>query len=354
MKKIAPLFVFLCGSVVTFFLFSFIGRLISLPSDLGLSVGLLLSVLLICGGVKYMGKLSVYLEKFLPLLLVFVALSGCTRIEPGEVGIRVNLVGSNRGAEDIPLVTGWVVYNPFTEKVYEFPVYQQNTVWTAENTEESPGDESITFNSNEGSPVNVDVALSYSLVPEKVPYLFIHYRSDIKSITHKYVRNEVRDIFTSLGGNYTTMEIMSTKRQEFLNGAKQELIKRLGDKGFTVELLGIMGKPRIDPKIEQRINEAIAQTQSTIAAENKVAQIRAEAQQKIEEAEGLKQARIKQAEAEGFYALIVAQKTAEANRTLIASLSPELLKWKSIEKWNGTVPTYTGSGIVPFVDLNKQ
>lgn len=349
MKKISFLFFFLCFVILVIFLFSLIGRLVSLPSDIGLGMGVGLLILLVCGGAVYMDKIKNILPIFLLLFL-----GGCTRIEPGEVGIRVNLAGSNRGAEEIPLVTGWVLYNPLTEKIYEFPTYQQNTVWTADSVPESPTDESITFNSSEGSAVNVDVALSYSLDANKVPHLFVHYRSDIHSITHKYVRNEVRDIFTNLGGQYTTMEIMSTKRQEFLSNAKSELIKRLADKGFIVELLGIMGKPRIDPKIEAQINNAIAQTQATIAAQNRVAQIEAEAQQKIAEAEGNKQSKIKEAEGQGAYNLVVAEETAKANRVLAQSLTPELLEWKAIEKWSGTVPTYTGTGAVPFVNLGES
>ena len=62
-------------------------------------------------------------------------LTGCNRIEPGYVGIKVNQAGSNKGVEDYPLQTGWVFYVPWTTRVYEYPTFQQNVIWCASHTE---------------------------------------------------------------------------------------------------------------------------------------------------------------------------------------------------------------------------
>lgn len=42
---------------------------------------------------------------------------GCSVVSPGEVGIVVNMAGSNRGVQDYPVRTGYVFYNPFTAVV---------------------------------------------------------------------------------------------------------------------------------------------------------------------------------------------------------------------------------------------
>src|SRR5262249_5758679 len=57
-------------------------------------------------------------------------LVGITRIEAGYVGIEVNLAGSQRGASEIPVRTGWVFYSPLTTQVIEFPTYVQTVKWT--------------------------------------------------------------------------------------------------------------------------------------------------------------------------------------------------------------------------------
>lgn len=59
--------------------------------------------------------------KFLRILFVlFAALTACTTIEPGHVGIVVNKMGDDRGVESYPQQTGFVFYNPFTTTVYEW------------------------------------------------------------------------------------------------------------------------------------------------------------------------------------------------------------------------------------------
>ena len=73
---------------------------------------------------------------------------GCattTRVDAGHVGIRVKLAGSDRGVQDMPVVTGWVVYNPLTEQIVLFPTSVQNVVWTQSVHEGKAFDESITL-----------------------------------------------------------------------------------------------------------------------------------------------------------------------------------------------------------------
>jgi len=44
-----------------------------------------------------------------------------TRIEAGHVGVEINLAGNQRGASEIPIRTGWVVYSPLKTQIFEFP-----------------------------------------------------------------------------------------------------------------------------------------------------------------------------------------------------------------------------------------
>src|SRR6202023_1111391 len=103
-------------------------------------------------------------RRFAVIALVAVAVLylGCsttTRVDAGHVGIRVKLAGSDRGVQDMPVVTGWIVYNPLTEQIVLFPTSVQNVVWTPSAHEGQPFDESITFSSSEGVNVNADIGL---------------------------------------------------------------------------------------------------------------------------------------------------------------------------------------------------
>ena len=64
------------------------------------------------------------------LLILFSLLLRVTRIEAGHVGVEINLAGQQRGASEIPIRTGWVVYSPLTTQIIEFPTYVQTVKWT--------------------------------------------------------------------------------------------------------------------------------------------------------------------------------------------------------------------------------
>ena len=51
--------------------------------------------------------------------------------------------------------------------------------------------------------------------------------------------------------------------------------------------------------------------------------------------------------------LVVAQEQAKANEVLAHSLTPILVSYKSIERWNGVLPQVAG-GAIPFIELGKM
>src|SRR5437870_8674339 len=74
-------------------------------------------------------------------------------------------------------------------------------------------------------------------------------------------------------------------------------------------------------------------------------------EQNVQRAEFVRQ----QAEKEGQRQLALAEGQAKANRLLQESLksSPEVLQMKALDKWDGKLPAYMGSGSVPFIRLEQ-
>ena len=99
----------------------------------------------------------------LVLLVMGLFLLRVTRIEPGHVGVQINLAGNQRGASEIPVRTGWVVYSPLSTEIIEFPTYVQTVKWTKDVNEGHPINEEMGFNSKEGMEIFVDVSLSYAI-----------------------------------------------------------------------------------------------------------------------------------------------------------------------------------------------
>src|ERR1700681_807091 len=113
----------------------------------------------------------------LGLIILFSLLVRVTRIEAGHVGVEINLAGKQRGASEIPVRTGWVVYSPLSTQIIEFPTFVQTVKWTKDTSEGHPINEEMGFNSKEGMEIFVDVSLSYAIDPTKVPDFYVKYRA---------------------------------------------------------------------------------------------------------------------------------------------------------------------------------
>lgn len=149
-------------------------------------------------------------------IVALVTFTGCDRVEPGYVGIKVNQWGSQKGVNDFPLVTGGVFYNPITEDIYKFPTFMQNAVWTKDTTLGSPGDDSVTFNSIEGAVVNADIALAYTFIADKVPQIFVEFRQSPDVITHGFMRNEINNAFNRIASTMKAADIFGERKQFLL------------------------------------------------------------------------------------------------------------------------------------------
>src|SRR5262245_49901361 len=161
------------------------------------------------------------------LIIALVVMASCvTRVDAAHVGIRVKLAGSNRGVDDIPLVTGWVFYNPLTEQIVLFPTSVQNVVWTKDPHEGSSHDESITFPSAEGVNINSDIGLSFHIEPRRAPHLYLRFRkTDVMELANGYVRNAVREAFNMVASQMPVQNIYGADKGKMV----QEVTKRLQD-----------------------------------------------------------------------------------------------------------------------------
>jgi len=288
---------------------------------------------------KYFKRISIVLAIFAAL---FFVLYDVDFIEPGHEGIVVSLYGEKKGVQDYTLRSGAVWYNRYTERIYSFPTFMQNIVWTKSVDEGSPLDEAVTFNSSEGAVVNTDVALSYQIDKNKIPEIFVELRQDAEYISRVYMRGKVRDAINRNASSMKITAIFGEEKQELLKKVRQDLDDELRSKGFVIDMVAFVGEMRVDPKVLESINLTISASQKAIEAENKVKQSKAEADQKIEEARG---------EAESI--TVVAKAKADANRILTESLTPELLNYEALQRWDGVLPKVTGETI-PFISISDE
>jgi len=276
------------------------------------------------------------------LLLSVMLLTGCDTVPSGYVGVKVNLLGSEKGVDVQELGTGryWIGFN---EKLYTFPVFQQNQVWTRDKNEGSPNDDSVTFNTSEGLSVNTDIGLTYSIDPKKVSTIFQKYRKGIDEITSIYMRSMVRDALVTEASSRTMVDIYGKGKFEFISAVQQRVLAQTAELGFVVEKVYLIGELRLPPSVTASINAKIEATQKTSQRENEVAQSRAEADKKLAEAVGIASSQ-----------LTIAKANSEAINLEGDALrnNPLVLELRKIEKWDGSVPQVVGSS-TPFISLSK-
>jgi regulator of protease activity HflC (stomatin/prohibitin superfamily) len=263
-----------------------------------------------------------------------------TTIHPGHVGVSVKKCGGG-GVSSNPIPTGYYWRSLFCEDVVEYPTSVQTLVLSRSPHEGQPIDESITVTSSEGLPVNLDVSLSFTLDPAKVPAIYTKYRNEISVIAHNFIRQTIREGLQSSFAQFTAEQLYSTKREESRLEVQTFLTQRLGSEGFVIQQFTV-NETRVPEAVVQAINAKVAMIQESQRAEAQVRKTEAEAKQRVAKAQGEAEARKLSADAEAYF-----------NKTVAASITPEYVQYRALEKWNGELPQMMGTGAVPFVNLSS-
>jgi regulator of protease activity HflC (stomatin/prohibitin superfamily) len=259
-------------------------------------------------------------------------------ISPGNVGVLIHRSGG--GVDPTPLGVGFHFKWPVFQEIVEYPVYMQTLVLTRTDREGNAYNEEINVNSVEGQPISCDVSLSFELDVSKVPFLYSSFRTDIRMITHGFVKQSIRQALQEVVGRTEIVNFLGKDKAKVVNLTQEDLQKRLGEYGFQVKQF-TLNEVRAPDSIVKAIEAKNTMAQEALRAQNELQKKQFEAQQRIIEAEG-----------EAKAILTRAQSQSESNRLLSASITPTLVEYKRIEKWNGQLPQVSG-GATPFINLQK-
>jgi regulator of protease activity HflC (stomatin/prohibitin superfamily) len=156
----------------------------------------------------------------------------------------------------------------------------------------------------------------------------------------KVIDPAFNDFVKEVVPTYPIGEILP-KREEIRKRAMTKLGDNLARYHIIVDdiyFANIRFSPEYEGAIEaKQVAQQQVETQKQVLAQREI-----EAQQKVATAKG---------EAESI--LVVAQGQAKANDALSRSITPILVQYKGIEKWNGILPQVSG-GAVPLIDLGKM
>lgn len=254
-------------------------------------------------------KLSLLLTGLIALLV-----SGCgfTSSAPGE-----GVVFARFGDVDMKCYpAGFYLYNPFTTSVYHVDVKVQKFEVKADAS------------SRDLQDVHTSIVVNFSIDANKCHELIKNVGVGFAQQIILPAVEEVTKASTALFPVEKVIQERPKLKKEIEDGLKV----RLSPYWITVQAVSIT-----NITFSHDFGRAIEQKQVE--------------EQNVQRAEFVRQ----QAEKEGQRQLALAEGQAKANRLLQESLksSPEVLQMKALEKWDGKLPTYMGSGSVPFVRLEQ-
>jgi prohibitin 1 len=257
-----------------------------------------------------------------------------TSIKPGYSGVVYNADG---GIEENTLGQGWHFVLPW-KSVTSYPVSTETVYLTKTSTEGSPSDDSFNVSTIEGKPVNVDVMYSYHMDQTKLPHVFTKFRgANTNAIESGYIKQNLKSTIQEITSEYGVLDVYGEKRGEITQKIQNEFTKRMAQDGIMIESFSF-GEIRPDA-------DSMKAIQDKVNAQQKLQQYIVEKQQAEVLAE---KARI-EAKGKADASVITAKGQADANRAISESLTPALIEYTKVNKWNGENPkvmTGNGSGVL--------
>jgi prohibitin 1 len=246
--------------------------------------------------------------------MIALLVSGCgfTSTSPGEA-----VVFSRFGAVDPKCYpAGFYLYNPFTTSVYHVDVKVQKFEVKADAS------------SRDLQDVHTTIVVNFSIDASKCDEVVRTVGTDFAARIILPAVEEVTKASTALFPVEKVIQERPRLKKEIEDGLKV----RLAPYWITVQAVSIT-----NISFSHDFSHAIEQKQVE--------------EQNVQRAEFVRQ----QAEKEGQRQLALAEGQAKANRLLQESLksSPEVLQMKALEKWDGKLPMYMGSGSVPFIRIEQ-
>lgn len=263
-------------------------------------------------------KLAAFVGGIILLLVIIVSAFPVAYVPAGSRGVVFN---NFSGIENRVLGEGTHFRIPFAESIIVMPIRTQ-----VNSFDEKGADSAGTQDSQQ---VDLKVTINWHLDPAAVQKVYQEV-GDNDAIISKVLTNNTQDSIKQAVSKYAALDVQKN-RDTVAKTALALLQEKVVRYHIVVENLSLTNI-NFSSDFNAAVEAAQVANQNAIAAQNKVAQIKAEAEAAIAKANG----------------------EAEAQKLVQQSLTPELLQKMFLEKWNGVLPVYTGGGNpVPFLNIGK-
>lgn len=232
-------------------------------------------------------------KMFLPVSFFLILCSSCAVIRPGEAGVRQTL-----GKFDNDVVTeGTVFYNPLTSKVIK------------ESTQTNNIKLFLTLPSKEGLSVESEISILYRLERDKIPSVLQNLGRDYESIITSVFRSASSDVCAK----FFAKDMHSGMRANIEAEIKTKMNENLKKQADGIELISVLMKSiQLPPGLASSIERKLQAEQDALRMEFVLQQAKLEADRKIIDAQGER----------------------DAQKILSEGLTDEIIQIRSIEAFN--------------------
>ncbi len=268
--------------------------------------------------------------------LIWVGMNSYTTVSPGHNKVAT-LFGEISGD---PLGEGFHIVNPLL-KFYTYDLRVHTQTW-----------EKVQVPSQDKLKTSMDISVTFKINPSHTPTM-LQETGNLNELVVKLLTPKVRSLLREAGKTVAKSQdfYLDTTQRDMQAFMEDGLTEYMFNKGITVEAVLFR-----DITLPQVVTSAVIQTKERQEQlEREKAQLRIveqQAQQQVKQAEAREQAAKSDAnavrtlaDAEAYQIEKLADAQARANTVLAKSVTPSLIKYNSIAKWNGAYPqTLMGGG----------
>lgn len=261
------------------------------------------------------------------------------KVPVGYAGIKVSLYGEWKWVEPQGLHTGRNFYNPFTYDIFTYPIFIQQKNF-----------ELVNFQDRDWLSVTADIWVDYKFDEAKIWKIYAEYKAGVEKITNEYMAVWLKNSVNSISSTYEIDSLYGKDKEKFRIDILEKIKSDLSQKWIIVNNVYFTSEIVLPEQVKSRINAKIEATQNAMQKENELRAVKAEAQKEIEKAKWEAESSKIRAEGQAQAEIIKAKWISESNKLKEKSLTPEILEFEKIQKWDWKLPVYTW-GVTPFVNI---
>jgi len=242
------------------------------------------------------------MKKTILIAAMGVVLMSCAVVRPGEAGIKQKL-----GKLDDKVVTqGTIFFNPFTTKVIKESIQTNNLELL------------LNLPSKEGLSVESEISILYRLKVEKVPEILENIGPNYKAVITSVFRSASADVCSQ----FFAKDMHSGRRADIEKDIQLKMAENLIEQGIIIEAV-LMKSIQLPLGLSSSIEQKLQAEQDAMRMEFILQQERLEAQRKIIEAEGTRDAQM--ILSEGLTPAIIQFRSIEAFKELAKSANSKVI-----------------------------